>query len=570
MNSSASNRLVFQDGFLILAMAVLAACGLIYEYLLSLYAGRVLGVMESTIYAMIGIMIVAMGLGAFAARKVSCPFNGFVYLELIIAFLGASSIFIIGALVAATQQLPQLLADTFSLPPEVLPRGGAFKSLAAAALNSPYLFGLLLGFFIGMEIPLIAKIREHIYQRHLANNLGTIYGADYIGAGVGAAIWVIYLLSIDINQAAALTAMLNLVIGAFFIWSYKDKLKHPKLLVLGHILVAICLVFFYKQGANWLHNLSNTLYLDKVVYSEKTRYQQITITERKLGLEQDSIISLYLNGRLQFSSADEQIYHSYLVTPTLAGSARQENILIVGGGDGLALRDVLTWQPKQVTLIDLDKQLVDLFKQPNDNLSARISERLLSLNDDSLSDERVTLIHQDAFIAVDDLLKSTQVFDAIIVDLPDPSHPDLNKLYSVHFYAKLNQLLASDGLISVQSTSPYHAKKAFLSIGKTMQASGYSSVEQYHDNVPSFGEWGWTIAAKSGQAPSVRLMALQEFQVEQHWLTLPMLLGSFAFSENFYAPLPDIPVNHLGSHVIYQLHQEAWQKQQGLNNAYNH
>ena len=98
---SNKNRL-WDDVLLILTMAVLAGCGLIYEYLLSHYAGRVLGIMESTIYAMIGLMIVAMGLGAFAARKIQCAFNGFVWLELTIAFLGSSSILIIGGLIALT------------------------------------------------------------------------------------------------------------------------------------------------------------------------------------------------------------------------------------------------------------------------------------------------------------------------------------------------------------------------------------------------------------------------------------------------------------------------------------
>ena len=134
---------LLDDALLIVTMAVLAGCGLIYEYLLSHYAGRVLGVMESTIYAMIGLMIVAMGFGAFAARKVKCAFNGFVYLELIIALLGSSAILIIGGLIAVTQILPHLLSDTFLLPPDALPKGGIFKQLSFLAFNSPYFFGLL-------------------------------------------------------------------------------------------------------------------------------------------------------------------------------------------------------------------------------------------------------------------------------------------------------------------------------------------------------------------------------------------------------------------------------------------
>ena len=561
------NRL-WDDTLLILTMAVLAGCGLIYEYLLSHYAGRVLGIMESTIYAMIGLMIVAMGLGAFAARKIQCAFNGFVWLELIIAFLGSSSILIIGGLIAITQTFPEILGNMFNLPPDAYPRGGIFKQLSFLAFNSPYFFGLILGFFIGMEIPLIARIREEIHQKHLKNNLGTIYGADYIGAGIGAAIWVIFLLSIDISKASALTAALNLTAGVIFILYYWQRLTWRKTLITAHGILLIMIMAIYHYGNGWLSQMSNLLYLDKVVYSDKTRFQQLTFTERNMGPESGNIINFYLNGRLQFSSSDEFIYHSYLVNPVLAGSARHNNILIIGGGDGLALRDVLQWQPKHVTLVDLDAELMQLFKKPHEKLPYSLANEIETLNAASLRDERVNIISADAFIAIDTLLQSQQSFDAIIVDLPDPSHPDLNKLYSVNFYARLKQLLAGDGLIGIQSASPYHAKNAFIAIGKTVQAAGYSSVQQYHDNVPSFGEWGWTIASKIGASPLTRLKNIADFPTPHHWLTLPMTINAFEFSKGFYEDSESVPVNYLGSHAIYQLHQKAWQDQQGLNNAH--
>ena len=561
------NRL-WDDTLLILTMAVLAGCGLIYEYLLSHYAGRVLGIMESTIYAMIGLMIVAMGLGAFAARKIQCAFNGFVWLELTIAFLGSSSILIIGGLIALTQTFPEILGSMFNLPPDAYPRGGLFKQLSFIAFNSPYFFGFILGFFIGMEIPLIARIREEIHQKHLKNNLGTIYGADYIGAGIGAAIWVIFLLSIDISKASALTAALNLTAGIVFILYYWQRLTWRKTLITAHGVLLIMILAIYQFGNSWLSQMSNLLYLDKVVYSDKTRFQQLTFTQRNMGPNDGNIINFYLNGRLQFSSSDEFIYHSYLVNPVLAGSARHDNILIIGGGDGLALRDVLQWQPKNVTLVDLDTELIDLFKNPHEKLPYSLANTVEGLNEASLRDERVNIISADAFIAIDTLLQNQQTFDAIIVDLPDPSHPDLNKLYSVNFYARLKQLLAGDGLIGIQSASPYHAKNAFIAIGKTVQAAGYSTVQQYHDNVPSFGEWGWTIASKMGAAPLTRLKSMEEFPTPHHWLTLPMAINAFEFSRDFYQDSESVPINYLGSHAIYQLHQQAWQDQQGLNNAH--
>jgi len=567
MTSSTSSRLI-DDTLLILTMAVLAGCGLIYEYLLSHYAGRVLGVMESTIYTMIGLMIVSMGLGAFAARKVQCAFNGFVYLELIIALLGASAILFIGALIAITQTLPHVIADMFALPPDMLPQGGIFNQLSFLAINSPYFFGVMLGFFIGMEIPLIARIREQIHGQHLANNLGTIYGADYIGAGLGAAIWVLFLLSIDISKAAALTASLNLIAGSFFILRYWHKLKWQKTFVSLHIVLALIIFLMFNYGNQWLNQMNSLLYLDKVVHSQKTHYQQLTFTERNMGLSsgnaQKNIINFYLNGRLQFSSLDEHIYHDYLVAPVLAGSARHDNVLIIGGGDGLALRDVLKYNPKTVTLIDLDNELIDIFQKPEQHLNENLARKISDLNENSLQDKRVKILRSDAFITINELLKSGQMFDAIIVDLPDPSHPDLNKLYSVNFYARLKQLLSGDGLIAIQSTSPYHAKDSFISIGKTLDAANFVHVQQYHDNVPSFGEWGWTIAAKVGASPLTRLTKLEKLPVHHTWLNLDMLKAAFIFPNDFYLDKESIGINTLGSHTLYQLHQKAWQDQQGI------
>ncbi len=556
---------LLDDILLILTMAVLAGCGLIYEYLLSHYAGRVLGVMESTIYTMIGLMIVSMGLGAFAARNVRCAFNGFVWLELIIALIGSCAILIIGGLIAITQIFPQLIADMLSLPPDMKPTGGLFQQLSWLAFNSPYFFGVVLGFFIGMEIPLIARIREHIHQQHLENNLGTIYGADYVGAGIGAAIWVVFLLSIDISKAAALTASLNLIAGAFFILRYWKQLTWRKTFVALHCVLALIIVLMFNYGNQWLNQMNSLLYLDKVVHTDKTRYQQLTFTERHMGLEQDNIINFYLNGRLQFSSIDEHIYHDYLVAPVMTGSARHDNILIIGGGDGLALRDVLRYEPKNVTLIDLDGELIDIFKQPKNLVNPRLARQILHLNKQSLQDERVTIVAADAFIAINQLLKERQVFDAIIVDLPDPSHPDLNKLYSVNFYARLNLLLSGDGLIAIQSTSPYHAKDSFIAIGNTLAAANFPHVQQYHDNVPSFGEWGWTIASKSGASPLTRLNKLTKLPIAHQWLNLAILKAAFIFPNDFYQNKESIGINILGSHTIYQLHQKAWQDQQDLH-----
>lgn len=554
----------FDDVLLLGIMAVLAGCGLIYEYLLSHYAGRILGALEAAIYTMIGLMIVSMGLGAFAARKIRDAFTGFAILELTVALCGSLAILITAAVIGFGQQLPLIIASTLGLPPDQLPDGGVIGTLQKLSEYLPYMWGVLLGLMIGMEIPLIARVRQSLSDEHLLHNAGTIYGADYIGAGIGAAIWVGFMLAIDIQLAAALTASFNLLAGFVFIWRFWPKIRQAKLLLIGHLVVTGVLLVLAIHGPRWEQEFNNLLYKDKVVYSKATRFQQLTFTERLRGNGLAPVYALYINGRLQFSSIDEHIYHTFLVHPTLAASARHNKVLIIGGGDGLGLKQVLRWQPEQVTLLDLDADLVKLFKSPDTDMPENLTQAMLALNGDALNDPRVTIINDDAFNGVDKLIATGVKYDAIIVDLPDPSHPDLNKLYSDYFYRKLKELMSSDGALTVQSTSPYHAPKAFISVAKTLVVAGFD-VKQYHHNVPSFGEWGWSIATAGGRDAQYRLAQLTEFPIKDDWLTLGLVKGAFEFPANFYLDAVNIKPNELGSLQLYHYHLQAWSENQGID-----
>ncbi len=547
-------------------MAVLAGCGLIYEYLLSHYAGRVLGSVESAIYAMIGTMIVAMGIGAFLARWFKDAFTAFAWLESIIALVGMGCILAIASVIAVSYSLPHLLSSIFNLPADVVLNGYVFEKLQQVARFLPYVFGLLLGMLIGMEIPLIARIRQQVYGRFLENNAGTIYGADYIGAGIGAAIWVSIMLAMPIMQAAAWTALFNIVAGLAFLWRYHQHVRFVTVLIVCHALLLVLFGFVLLFGSSWMKELSNVLYKDKVIYSEATKYQHVVLTERLSRNQSEPITDLYLNGRLQFSSVDEQIYHTMLVYPAMLASNRHDNVLIIGGGDGLALRDVLKWPVQHVTLVDLDGQLLNLFGYSGEQYNAPedIKQRLAQLNHQAMSDPRANITVADAFLEVESLLAQGALFDTIIVDLPDPNHPDLNKLYSDYFYNHLRQLLAADGAMVVQSTSPYHAKKAFISIAKTVKSAGFSYVEQYQQNVPSFGQWGWTIATKAGSSASARISRAEHLPVASRWASKEYLLAAFVFPSQFFSYENQIDVNQLGSGILYDYYRQAWQVENEL------
>ena len=561
-----SRSIRYRDYLLLTVMAVGAACGMIYEYLVAHYAGRILGSVDTAVYGMIGLMVVSMGVGAFYARVIKCPYTGFAWLESIIALIGGAAVLAMAAIFSVAFILPLQIQHAFGMHESIELQGGMIFAIRQIAEAFPYIIGFLLGFFIGMEIPFIARIREDLYANTLKHNAGTVYGVDYIGGGIGAAIWIFVCLQQPIIISATLTALLNVILGAIFLFYFYKKVKRWKLLILLKSSVALLLILILINGQSWMNALNNMLYMDSVVYAKNTKYQNLVITERANKPGKPSIIQLYINGHLQFSSADEIIYHSMLVTPAMMSSARQKNILIVGGGDGLAARDVFQWNPEQVTLIDLDPKMIEMFKGASEDMPDWLSQRLTAMNQNSLTDKRLKVINGDAFKVIEDFEIGINAFDVIIVDLPDPNHPDLNKLYSSYFYSRLSALLSADGSMVVQSTSPYHSKKAFLSIGNTMQAAGLT-VDQYHANVPSFGEWGWSIATKSGIRPVTLIQNFPENEIHNDFLSKSQITGAFAFSKSFFDQRDQVKANHLNEPTIYNYHAEGWRKDKGVYDA---
>ena len=413
-----------------------------------------------------------------------------------------------------------------------------------------------------MEIPLIARVREHIHARHLEHNLGTMYGADYIGAGAGAAVWVLVCLKMPIVFAAVGAAALNTVVGAAFLTIYRAQLKPVVALWIGHGLLAGVLVVLAVFGTQWMAQLGDTLFKDRVAYSLQTPYQNVVVTKRHIAVGKPDVLSLYINGRLQFASNDERLYHAYLTTPAMLAAYRRDRVLVLGGGDGLAVRDILRWGPEAVTLIDIDAHLLRLFRGDDADAPDWLSRTLTELNGDAFGDPRVEVIEGDAFIEVERLAAAGRRYDVVIADLPDPSHPDLNRLYSDYFYGRIRQLLSPDGAFVTQSTSPFHATDAFLAIGKTLASVGFRT-EQYHANVPSFGEWGWSIGTVQGLPASARIAASPETTLPDGWLDKAQIAAAFTLPPTVTTGVDAVEVNRLGSHVVYGYHQRAWREHQG-------
>ncbi|HJZ57367.1 MAG TPA: hypothetical protein VKE74_20530, partial [Gemmataceae bacterium] len=304
----------------------------------------------------------------------------------------------------------------------------------------------------------------------------------------------------------------------------------------GVLVLAILAVALVKADA--LTALAEeALYSDEIVYTHSSPYQRIVITRGKAGF------NLYLNGHLQFASADEYRYHEALVHPAMALSGSPKRVLILGGGDGLALREVLRWESvRAVTLVDLDPAMTGL---------SEAFPPLAELNRNAFRDPRVTVVNQDAFVWADEV---GEPFDCAVIDFPDPSTYSVGKLYTTGFYRKLRRHLAPAAALSVQCTSPLFARTAFWCIVRTLEAAGFA-VKPYHAAVPSFGVWGFALGRREPfELPRSVLAGLQFLTPE----TLPAL---FAFPPDL-GPVP-VEVNRLDNQVLVRYHETEWRRYEG-------
>jgi len=220
------------------------------------------------------------------------------------------------------------------------------------------------------------------------------------------------------------------------------------------------------------------------VFSQRSRFQEVVLTRN----EDD--FRLYLDGSLQFSSFDEYRYHEMLVFPALCMSEKPvHEVMVLGGGDGLAVREVLKWESvRRVVLVELDPVMIDL---------SRNNPSLRRINADSLHDPRVQVVAGDAYAY---LLKHRKKFDVIIADFPDPHDETISKLYTVEFFRIIRRTLAAGGVFVTQSTSPLFASEAFWCINKTL-SSVFNNVIPYHVYVPTFGDWGFNLAFEHVRSP---------------------------------------------------------------------
>lgn len=433
---------------LFISVCLIAACGLIYELVAGALASYLLGDSVTQFSTVIGTYLFAMGIGSWLSRFIGKGIVArFVLIELLVGIIGGFSSLVL------------------------------FLAFAYTDAFRPVLYGMviLIGILVGLEIPLLMRIlKDRFAFKDVISNVLTF---DYIGALFASLLFPLLLVPrLGLVRSALLFGIINVAVGLWSTWLFRDVLvRRRSLQVLGGVSLALLSVGLW-QGQRITTLAEEGMYADPIILAKDTRYQRIVLTSWKDDLR------LYLNGHLQFASRDEYRYHEALVHPGLAAARTRSSVLVLGGGDGLAVREILKYPDvKQVTLVDLDGDMTSLFKT---------HDRLSALNLKSLSDPRVRIVNADAFTWLDN---NDAQFDFVVIDFPDPSNYHVGKLYTSAFYRLVQRHLAPGAFLSVQSTSPMFARQSFWSIVATLEKSGLKTWP-YHVYVPSFGEWGFVLA----------------------------------------------------------------------------
>ncbi|MFK5975268.1 MAG: polyamine aminopropyltransferase [Sulfurovum sp.] len=438
----------YKEVALLFGTFIIAISGLIYELLESTISSYLLGDSIYHFSLIIGLFMSSMGVGAWLSRFIDDNLErAFITLQMIIALVGGFSAFILFYAFAYIGNYEAFL----------------------------YLITILLGSMLGIEIPLVIRILKSSFS--LKTNISNVFTVDYIGALFASLLFPLVLLpQLGLMQTGFFLGMLNLMVASIALSIFWTKLGYRYLIYI--ISIAILLIIGFINSHSLTTMIENKLYRFPIIYSLQTAYQKITLTAQK------GRVQFYINGAIQFDSIDEHRYHESLVHPVMSMSKARESVLIIGGGDGMALREVIKYKEiKEITIVDLDPAITTLFST---------NPTLQKLNDNSYDDKRVTIINQDAWKFIEN---SNKIYDIIIIDLPDPNNISLSRLYSQSFYRLLSSHLSKAGALVSQASSPMFSREAFWSIHNTMQSAGLLTTP-YHTYIPSFGEWGFVMASK--------------------------------------------------------------------------
>lgn len=489
---------------------IISVCGISYELLTGTVSSYFIGNATLQYSLTIGIFLSAMGIGSYFSRNLEKNLlEIFISVQIIVGLLGGFS--------------TMLLYIAYQFTP-------AFFLLF-------FIYLLTLGSLIGVEIPVLIRVLKD-YQA-LKFSISDVLAFDYIGALAASILFPLLILpSMGLMHAAFFYGIINIIIAIMNIHVFSGIIKWRNRFAAACFTVAILLFGGLYYSGKMVSYFEAKMYGDEIIHTQQTRFQRIILT--RYGDD----MRLYLDGGLQFSSWDEYRYHEALVHPAMHLAKNREEVLILGGGDGLAAREVLKYPDvKRITLVDIDGEMVELCK--THYLITRI-------NGNSLSHPKMNIVIQDAYKYMQD---AQERFNVVIIDLPDPNNESLSRLYTIGFYHKIKERLARGGVICAQATSPYYARNTFWCIINTFEATGLYT-HAFHLFVPSMGDWGFALCSNEDFSPDDIIISKVETEYLQH--------GGIA--ELFYfgrdESRVDTEINTLNTHKILQYYDKEWRKWQ--------
>jgi spermidine synthase len=489
---------------LFITVLLIAACGLIYELIAGTLASYLLGDSVLQFSTIIGCYLFAMGIGSALSRYIDRGLAyRFVWIELLLGVIGGFSSALLFLAFAYTQGFQLLM----------------------------YALVVVIGVLVGLEIPLLMRIVRNRY--HFRDVVAHVLTFDYLGALGASLLFPILLVPyLGLVRSAMLFGIINVAVALWSTFLFANLIASVRTLRFLCFVVLCGLGIGLAQAKRITIAAEDNIYADEIIFARDTRYQHIVLTRFK------DDIRLFLSSHLQFSSRDEYRYHEALIHPGLSAVPTPRHVLVLGGGDGLAVREILKYpQIESITLVDLDPEMTHLFST---------HPMLTALNQKSFSSPKVHIINADAFPWVD---SNTDSFDFIVIDFPDPTNYSLGKLYTTAFYKAAARHLSAQGLMVVQSTSPMFARDSYWCIAETLKQAGLQTYP-YHVYVPSFGEWGFVIAAyREYQPPTSLPKGLRFVSVEG----LPAL---FQFPPDM-SPL-HMPPNRLNDQVLVRAYDQDW------------
>lgn len=490
-------------------VVVVATCGLVYELVAGAVSTYLLGDSITQLSTIIGVHLTAMGVGAWLSKHVEEKVAArFVDCQLAASLVGGLAGPVLYLTFAETSRVRLVL----------------------------YVLVATTGVLVGATMPLLMRVLKR--RMALEDVVPRVLSLDYVGALVGALLFaLLFLPALGILRTGILFGCIGALAGLWGTSIFAASLEPRPLRIRGGIVLAVLVSALF--GATKIVTVADeALLLHPVAFTKQTEYQRIVLTQAKSG------VSLYLDGNLQFASVDEYRYHEALVHPAFAAARARKNVLVLGGGDGLAVREILRWPDvESVTLVDLDRGMTEL---------ARDLPILRDLNQGSLHDPRVRVINDDAMVWIaEERPGIPHEFDVAIVDFPDPNNFALGKLYSVRFYRLLKERIAEGGVVSIQSTSPLVARKSYWCVVRTIEAAGFA-VRPYHAFVPSFGEWGYALASHAEVPVPARAPD------GLRYVTSASMPSLFDLAPDM-GPVP-VEVNRLNNQMLVRYYEEEWQR----------